>query len=253
VRLNFKSLGNSGNPVIILHGVFGSLDNWYSVGKKLSENFRVFLLDARNHGNSPHSSIFDYKFMAGDVIEFIQKHELTGCHLIGHSMGGKTAMNLACDSPELVDKLCVVDISPKHYMPHHQKVFEAFHSVQLNKITSRKDAEESLSATISDPGIRLFLLKNLARSEQGFTWKINLNVIEENIDEIGKGLDREKTFEGPTLFLKGDKSDYISDDDFYLMKSHFPEFKLITIPQAGHWVHAEQPDKLIEHVVEFLL
>ncbi|MEL6557277.1 MAG: alpha/beta fold hydrolase [Bacteroidota bacterium] len=249
--LNYRKLG-VGEPLIILHGVFGSSDNWQTLGKQFAEKYEVFLVDQRNHGNSFHHEEFNYKVMASDLIELIAHENLGKVNLIGHSMGGKTVMNFACMYPEKIDKLIVVDIAPKNYPPHHQQIFKAFHAVDLANIKTRGEADKQMSAVISDFGTKLFLLKNLKRTPEGFRWKVNLPVIEKNILEVGKGLDDDKSYNGETLFIGGGASDYIQETDHPVIKKHFPNSSIEMIPEAGHWVHAVKPNELFESVMKFL-
>ena len=251
MKLSYRILG-AGEPIIILHGVFGSSDNWQTVGKMLSEHFKVYLVDQRNHGNSPHSEEFSYSLMAADIKELMESENLTDANLLGHSMGGKVAMEFATTFPEKAKKLVVVDIAPKYYKPHHQQVLAAFRAVDLNQITSRGDAEASMAPIISEFGIRQFLLKNLKRSNEGFSWKVNLDVIEGSIENIGNGLANGRSYTGRSLFIAGGKSDYVKKTDHSLIASHFPDSQVIYIAGAGHWVHAEKPKELYESVYHFL-
>jgi esterase len=254
MKLNFRTLGegNSTTPIIILHGVFGSSDNWQTVGKFLSERYKIYLVDQRNHGLSPHSDEFNYHAMAGDLIELMDNESISKAHLIGHSMGGKTAMSVACIFPARVQSLTVVDIAPKYYAPHHQNILAGFHSVNLDSINSRTEADSQMSKVISHPGIRQFLLKNLIRKGDYFTWKHNLTSIEKNIEAIGEGLSNDCHFEEGTLFIAGGQSGYIQFEDHAEIKSHFPNSEIVAVEGAGHWVHAEKPKELIEVIIEFL-
>ncbi|MGB3464366.1 MAG: alpha/beta fold hydrolase [Cyclobacteriaceae bacterium] len=249
--LNYRKYGK-GEPLIILHGVFGSSDNWQTLGKQFAEHFEVYLIDQRNHGNSFHHDKFNYQVMADDLLALINKEGLKIVNLLGHSMGGKTVMHFACHFPNLVDKLIVVDITPKNYPPHHQKIFEAFHAVNLQEIKTRGEADQQMSTVISDFGTKLFLLKNLKRTSDGFSWKVNLPVIEKNILEVGRGLEENDVFNGETLFIGGGASDYITNDDHPLIRKHFPKAKIEMIAGAGHWVHAVKPKELYESVENFL-
>ena len=252
MKLNFRTLGE-GEPLIIMHGVFGSSDNWQTLGKVFAEKFKVYLVDLRNHGNSPHSDEFDYDVMVKDVVELMDDEGLTKAHILGHSMGGKVAMHLATQHPDKVDKLIVVDIAPKYYPPHHQQIFEGFHSVDLENLENRKDADEQMAKVISNFGVRQFILKNLDRKKDGsFGWKLNVGAIERAVENVGEGLEGDVTFEGTTLFIAGSKSDYITDEDHDLIREHFPKALIASVKDAGHWVHAEKPNELGEMVMEFL-
>ena len=251
MELYFNKLGSKGPALIIMHGVFGSADNWITLGRRFAENFTVYLVDLRNHGKSPHHHEHNYEVMAEDVNQLIKKLNVSEAYLIGHSMGGKVAMKMAVENDNLIKKMVIVDIGPKHYPPHHQQVLEGFRSVNLAKVDKRQDAEKMMSEKISHPAIRLFLLKNLQRNDDGsFSWKLNLDVIEEQIEEIGKGLEENEKSLLPVLFIRGANSDYISKEDEGLISNHFPNAKLTSI-KAGHWVHAEQPDALFEEVLNF--
>ena len=249
--LNYKEFGE-GQPLIILHGLFGSLDNWITLGKKFAEDYQVFLVDQRNHGLSFHSDDFSYDLMAEDLNQFIIEHEICSAHLIGHSMGGKTVMNFAVKHPEKVSKMIVADIGPKFYPVHHTEIIKALYSIDLSSVKARKEADEQLGKSITNFGIRQFLLKNLQRTEEGFRWKMNLDVIARNIEEVGKSSNQNDRFDHPTLFLRGDKSDYIKDDDFNLIHSIFSNSKVETVSNAGHWLHAENPAEFYEKVTNFL-
>lgn len=251
MQLNYKSLGE-GQPLIILHGLFGSLDNWLSIGKELADHYKVYLVDQRNHGNSPHSDEFNYTVMAEDLHGFIQEHKLENPIIVGHSMGGKTAMKFALNYTELWDKLVVVDISPKSYPVHHDTILEGLSSINVGNLDSRKEADEQLSEYIDDFGTRQFLLKNLSRKNGGFEWKMNLNVIKDNIEIIGEGMEEQLAIEKDVLFIRGEKSDYIKDKDSILIVQHFPNAAIETIEDAGHWVHAEQPEKFLKVLMKFL-
>ncbi|MEM9894807.1 MAG: alpha/beta fold hydrolase [Bacteroidota bacterium] len=252
MKLHYRKLGE-GKPLIVLHGVFGSSDNWQSLGKVFAEKFCVYLVDLRNHGNSPHSDEFNYDLMVADVIELLDNESIEKATLLGHSMGGKVAMHLATAYHERVDKLMVVDIAPREYPPHHQQIFDGFRAVDLQSLTSRKDADEQIAKVISNIGVRQFILKNLHRSPDGvFSWKLNVNAIENAANQVGKGLEKQVTYPGATLFVSGSKSDYIQVSDQALIKQHFPKALIKTVAGAGHWVHAEKPRELAEITFDFL-
>lgn len=251
MELNYKKLGD-GQPFIILHGLFGTLDNWMSVSKVLSETYTVYMVDQRNHGLSPKSEEFNYDVMAEDLNDFIEQHHIENPIVLGHSMGGKTAMNFAVKYPTKFDKLIVVDIAPKFYPVHHDTILEGLSSIKIEELKSRGEADKKLAEYISDIGVRQFLLKNIDRtSDGGFSWKINIPVIKKNIEVIGEGLPLQVATDKETLFIRGGKSDYVLDTDIDMMKTIFPNSNLITVANAGHWVHAEQPKALIEAVQDF--
>jgi pimeloyl-ACP methyl ester carboxylesterase len=241
--------------LIILHGLFGSSDNWHSVGNVFSKHFFSLVPDARNHGRSPHSDEFDYQVMTNDVAEFIQQQHLASVSLIGHSMGGKTAMLAALQHPELIDKLIVVDIAPRAYPPEHELIFEALNSIDLSAMVRRIDIETKLAQHISDAATVQLLMKNLTRDEQGkFRWKMNLPVIQKNYESINNSLLSQQTrFEKPALFIRGEHSEYILMEDLKPIAELFPRAELVTIKNAAHWVHADAPDDFAQTALEFLL
>lgn len=251
--LNYKVLGE-GAPMIILHGLFGSLDNWLTAAKSLAEDYKVFMVDQRNHGQSFHSEDFSYEAMARDLQFFVKEMKINNPILLGHSMGGKTILKYTSLFGDDFSKMIVVDIAPKAYPVHHQSILDAYHAVDLQKVERRSDAEDQLKPLVKNVGIRQFLLKNLNRDKDGrFSWKINLPVIEENIEEVGEGLPDKQISEKPVLFIRGENSDYIKDEDISLIKSLFPNANLVTIKNAGHWIHAEQPDAFLQTVQQFLV
>ncbi len=251
MKLNFRQAGE-GRPLIILHGLFGSGDNWVTVTKPLAENFQVFVLDQRNHGRSPHSAEHSYPSMTADLVEFIEGYNLDSPFVLGHSMGGKTAIQLALTHPDLVSKLIVVDISPRYYTPHHQDVIAGLSAVDLVNLKSREQAEAAMLPHLPEVGVRQFLLKNLYRTESGgFDWRMNLKDIIKNIENIGTE-NTGRPFNKPTLFLRGEKSRYIQEDDRVIISSLFSNSKIETIAGAGHWVQAEKPKEFVESVIHFL-
>jgi esterase len=253
LKLFFRKSGE-GKPVVILHGLFGLSDNWQTLGKQLAQNgFTVYLVDLRNHGNSPHSNEFNYDVLSKDVLELIEQENITNPTLLGHSLGGKTAMQFALHYPEKISSLIVVDIAPRYYEPHHQKVLNGLFSVDLNVIQSRGEAEKILASKIADVGTRQFLLKNLYWKESNkLDWKFNLKGIADTIENVGKEIKAENTFDKPTLFIKGEKSNYINDFDTTAIKKLFPESTILTAAGAGHWVPAESPVWFLESVLVFL-
>ncbi len=253
MELNYKTFGDVGDPVIILHGLLGSLDNWQTLAKRLSEQYRVFTPDQRNHGRSPHHPEMNYDVMAGDLLNFMDRHGISGAHLIGHSMGGKTAMHFATAYPDRVKRMVVVDIGPKSYPPGHDDVFKALGVIDPRALGSRREAEVLMARIIPGEALRLFLLKNLTREADGYRWKMNLPVIEEAYEEIRSGLPENRHSGHHTLFIKGGRSGYIDPGDWPQIQSVFPEATLATIPQAGHWVHADAPEVLLAMVRDFLM
>lgn len=251
MKLFFRELGD-GQPLIILHGLFGSSDNWLSIAKQLSEDYKVFSVDQRNHGNSPHDDLFDYPTMADDLYNFIQENKIHNPIIIGHSMGGKVAMQFAVNHPDMWDKLVVVDIAPKSYPVHHDKILEGLNSLKLGDLQSRGDADKQLAEYVPEIGVRQFLLKNISRDSTGFSWKINLPILTKNIEIIGAGLDGKLNSAKPVLFINGANSGYIKETDFGLIGEYFPEAVIHTVNNAGHWVHAEKPEEFMEVVTNFL-
>jgi pimeloyl-ACP methyl ester carboxylesterase len=239
----YSKIEGSGKPLLILHGFLGMSDNWKTLGVQFaSEGFEVHILDLRNHGRSFQSEEFSYELMVEDIIKYCEEHHLEKINLIGHSMGGKTAMLLAARYPELVDKLIVADIGPKYYAPHHQDILAGLNVVDFTLKPSRNEVEAILSNYIPDFGTRQFLLKNLYWQEPGqLAFRFNLAVFNEKITEIGVSLPADLVFEKPTLFIRGGNSNYILDEDFEAIKGQFPMASFETIPNAGHWLHAENP------------
>ncbi len=252
MNLYYRTIG-SGPPLIILHGIFGSSDNWGTLGRQFGEFRQVYLIDQRNHGRSPHDPQFNYQVMVEDLREFIIQHDLPKPDIMGHSMGGKTAMFFATKYPDMINKLVVVDIAPRAYPVHHDFILRGLAALPIDKLQSRQQADAELAHYIDNPAIRQFLLKNLQRTDQGFRWKINLPVIKENIAHVGQGLDPEDVFTHPTLFIRGGLSPYIQEEDYADIAAHFPNSKVVTIAGATHWVHADKPAELYKTVKDFLL
>lgn len=242
-----------GEPLLILHGYFGMGDNWKTLGKKFAEDYQVHLIDQRNHGRSFHSDEFNYELMVEDLFNYIKHHGLGKVNLLGHSMGGKVAMFFAVKHPQLVNKLLIADIGPKFYPPHHETILTALESVDFSTIRSRGEVDIIFQKFISEVGVRQFLLKNLYRkTRDSFDYRFNLKSLVINNDEIGIGLASNDQFLGKTLFLKGEKSRYITKDDETLITFHFPDNEIVTISKAGHWLHAENPVEFYQNVVEFI-
>lgn len=252
MSLFFRTMGD-GHPLIILHGLFGSSDNWLTVAKSLATSYQVILPDQRNHGRSFHSETFNYLSMAGDLAALLKKGSIENPIVMGHSMGGKTAMMLATQIDISIKKLVVVDIGPKAYPVHHDAILKGLNAIPLEGIGSRQQADDLLGNYVEETGIRQFLLKNLARKEGGgFEWKINLPVITDKIDNVGQALPAGSVFNNPTLFINGSKSDYLIEADKLLIREIFPKCQFRTIAGAGHWVHAEKPVEFLREITEFL-
>jgi len=250
--LHSKILG-TGEPLLILHGYFGMGDNWKSLANKFAIDFEVHLIDQRNHGRSFHTEDFSYELLTEDLYNYINHHQLKKVNLIGHSMGGKTVMLFATTYPNKVSKLIVADISPRYYSPHHQFILEALNTVDFSKITKRRDVEDVLANYIDEVGIRQFLLKNVYwKNKTELAYRFNLESLTENVEEVGVALPSFTVFEGETLFLKGENSGYIATDDKALIEAHFPNAKIETVKNAGHWLHAENPTDFYNYVVGFI-
>lgn len=244
----------SGQPFIFLHGFLGMSDNWKTLGNQFSEDhYQVHLLDQRNHGRSFHSDDFNYDVMVEDLIAYCEAHQLKNIILLGHSMGGKTAMLFAMEHPELVSKLIVADISPRYYPVHHETILKGLSALDFDILKSRGEADDVLKQYVSDFGTRQFLLKNLYwETKEKLGLRLNLEVLKANINEVGEALPMHSKFLKDTLFLRGDKSEYIAVEDEILIKTHFPEAKIVTISNAGHWLHAENPVDFYNEVSNFL-
>ena len=243
-----------GPDLFILHGFMGMADNWMTLGRRFAEHFRVHLIDLRNHGRSFHHNVMNYDSMREDVLHYADERNIGNFTVLGHSMGGKLAMHIACRHPENVSKLIVVDIAPKSYPPRHIPLLEALQSVDFSRMKRRADIDAHLSKSITSPAIRLFLMKNLKRKKDGgFEYKFNLPVLIRSYGEINRPLPGEYRCKGDSLFIRGSLSPYISPDDETLIYRHFPKAVIRDIPGAGHWVHAEKPDLLYDMVRDFCL
>jgi len=254
MKLAYREFG-TGQPLIILHGLFGQSDNWNSLAKRFAESgFRVFTIDQRNHGLSPHSTVWTYQAMAEDLKEFIETHQLRDPILLGHSMGGKTVMFFELLFSGIAQKIIVADIAPKAYEPHHDAVLKALNAVDFSDINTRKDAEAILSEYISDFGTKQFLLKNIYWREdetKQMAWRFNLTTITKEYDNVGVTIP-DGSSNVTALFVRGEKSNYVLDSDLETIENHFPNYRLETIANSGHWVHAEQPEAFLNCVLEFI-
>ncbi len=251
--LHAKILGD-GNALIILHGLLGMGDNWITLGRKFAnKGFQVHLIDQRNHGKSFHDDEMNYEVMVEDLHHYLSENKLTNISLLGHSMGGKTAMNFALKYPDLVKKMIIVDIAPKYYPPHHLFIFEAIEKLDLSIPRRRQELEKDLSQYIESSQIRQFILKNLGRKSDGtFYWKPNISVLKQSLSDLGQALPPMSSIPTDTLFIKGADSPYILKEDLSLIHAHFPKADITTITNSGHWVHAQQPKDFFQSSVNFL-
>ncbi len=252
LKLHFKTYG-SGRPVVILHGLLGMSDNWSTIARSLADQFLVFTVDLRNHGRSPHSEAFSYRSMVEDLRLFMEEQWLfEGAIVIGHSMGGKVAMQLAFDYPDLVQHLVVVDIAPISYPSSHDLILEVLSSIKLDDHDSRGSVAEEMLAQLQDERVVQFLLKNLRREKEKYTWRMNLPVIRREYQAGLAAPDPGASFEGATLFLRGGQSDYILPQHEPIIRSHFPSAKIQTIAASGHWIHADSPAPFLQAVRDFV-
>lgn len=255
MQLFYRTYGE-GKPFIILHGLFGISDNWVSFAKKIAElGYQVYILDQRNHGQSPQSPNFNYLALVDDLFEFIDEHELEDAVILGHSMGGKVAMRFALENPDYLSKLIVVDISLRQYPPrdHHLKVIRAMKKVDFSIVKKRQDVDAILSEDIELPRIRQFIMKNLYRKQKDeLAWRMCLDCIANNLDEMFDGIEPEQPLDKPTLVVRGGASDYVLDSDLQPLKIAFPQVDIKTIANATHWVHAEAPEEFYKYINDFL-
>ncbi len=253
----YSTILGKGQPLLILHGLFGSSDNWLTIAKSLAENFTVHSLDLRNHGHSPHNEEHNYTAMAEDIREYIAKHKLSQIYLLGHSMGGKVAMLFTLTYPELVKKLLVADIAPKNYRKSyagHIKILETINSINLEKLRTRKEIEDKIDKILQNKKVTLLIMKNLYRTKaKTFAWRINAPILYKQLENITKGTDDwiGKNCEVPAIFIKGEQSDYLSIEDNFIIKKYFKNSELTVIPNSGHWLHAEQPKLVINTILYF--
>lgn len=252
----YSTITGEGKAFVILHGFLGMGDNWKTMANQFAESgYQVHLVDQRNHGRSFHSEIFNYDVLAEDLKDYCDEHSLQDIVLLGHSMGGKTAMFFAMKYPELLSKLIVADIGPQYYAPHHQQILAGLQALSENESArkSRGEADEFLGTYISDWGTRQFLLKNLYwQKDKILALRVNLPVLTQEVENIGEALPTQTVYEGEVLFLNGLKSDYITPEDKPLIQAHFPNSQIIGIKNAGHWLHAENPEGFFKEVMQFL-
>lgn len=249
--LHYQQLG-TGENIVLIHGLFGSLENLNMVAKPLSEHFTVTNIDVRNHGLSCHIDDMSYSVLAQDIIDTIDHLNIENAHILGHSMGGKIAMQVALDFPERVNKLIVADISPIQYPAHHTKIIAGLQSIKLETLTNRTQADEQLSHSVEDKSVRQFLLRNIHKIDDQFRFKCNLNYIANCYPQIMAGYMGEKVFLNPVLFIKGENSDYITAEHRNTIMKLFPHSKAKIIQGAGHWLHAEKTVAFNKSVMSFL-
>lgn len=264
MELFFRKEG-IGSPLVVVHGLYGSSDNWINIGKRLAEKHTVYMLDLRNHGRSPFANSHTFNDMRNDLAEFFEKHNIEKATVLGHSMGGKAAMWFAVDFPENVEKLVIADIAPKDYLLLkedsqfylHQNILLAMQEIDFSKIHSREEVDDFMSQKIDDERIRQFLLKNVAKDKQTkmYYWRVNAEVLYSHLDEIVSGVnknwfdDRIPITSYPVIFIRGMKSKYILPEDEPMIKEIYPDSRIIDIPDAGHWLHAEQPELFMKAVM----
>jgi esterase len=264
MKLFYRTYGK-GPAIIILHGLYGSSDNWVTIAKKLSDSFTVYLPDQRNHGQSPHSDILDYNSMRDDLYELACDLKLNKFFLAGHSMGGKTAISFALKWPEMINGLLIADISPfvsektrESEYNQHLKILKAMLSIDLTKVSSRSEVQSILMEMIPSEKIRSFILKNLERGQNNsFSWRLNAASIYDNLEKIMQGIDRESGFSQqisgfPVIFLKGADSDYLPEDDYRDIQKVFPAAEFEEVRDAGHWIHSDKPDEVIKNIRRLL-
>ncbi len=249
----YSRIDGTGFPVVILHGLLGSSENWREVSKRLGRTYRVYGVDLRNHGQSPHSEIMTYPVMADDLREFFERKEISEAHLLGHSLGGKVAMQFASSYSDRVKKLAVVDIAPKAYPPSQRSILTALQQLELQSFESFAKIDTTLASAVPETGVRQFLMKNIARvPNTGFQWRIDLDSIANNYDDLTKAIIPAQKYDKPALFVRGGRSDYIQDANLASIREIFPRAELMTIASAGHWVHADATDEFLRVLTAFL-
>jgi pimeloyl-ACP methyl ester carboxylesterase len=252
LELFYRKFGE-GKPLFILHGLFGASDNWVTFGRQLSDHYQVIIPDMRNHGQSPHSDHWEYTAMADDIYQLASQLGYDQITILGHSMGGKVGMIFANNHPDMLAKLVAVDIAPRSYPIRHRTIIDGLLSIDLASIASRRAADDQLAKYVSELGVRQFLLKNLDRDDQNnFRWKLNLKTISDHLENVGLATYPHWPIEIPTLFIRGINSNYITDDDILDIREHFSDVAVESIGNAGHWVHAEQPEAFFNTAIAFL-
>jgi len=251
MKLHYQDSGE-GHPLIIIHGLFGSADNWRSMAKYFSRFYRVISVDLRNHGRSPHSDMQDFASMAADIEQLCGDLGLHKVHVLGHSLGGKVAMQFAAEQPAWVEKLVVVDISPRRYFSEHTPLMDAMLALDLKKLDSRSAVDAALADKVTDKSVRQFLLMNLQSGDEGLYWRINLPALKANYQQLMAPVCENATVSANSLFVYGSLSEYVTDEDRALIRQQFPQAQFQAIEKAGHWVHAERPQQFKQIVEDFL-
>ncbi|TDS61475.1 alpha/beta fold hydrolase [Myroides indicus] len=249
-----KIEGKGGIPFVVVHGYLGMSDNWKTFGRQMADfGYEVHLLDLRNHGRSFHSEDWSYEAMVQDIVNYMDYYQIPQAFVLGHSLGGKAVMKLAVQYPQKVQKMIVADISPRSYAPHHQDIMKALNAVDFSVQPTRQEVDDIIKQYIQDDSTRMFLLKNLYWKEPGqLAFRFNLDVFNRNEEVVGEGLPAKAIYTGEVLFIRGGNSKYIQEKDEVLIKQHFPNSAIKTIPNAGHWLHAENPQMFFEIVKEFV-
>ena len=250
--LHSKIIGGGEKIIVILHGLFGSGDNWKTYANRMAtKGFCIHLVDQRNHGRSFHSDQFNYNLLVLDLKYYLDHYKIDSCILLGHSMGGKTAMNFSLKYPEYVSDLFVVDISPRKYPIHHDKIIEALKSLDLNLIKTRKEAENKLSNFINDNVLSSFLLKNLYWiSKEKLAFRFNLNSLSKNLSNVGDEIINNSKFLNNSIFLRGEFSNYVEENDIISIHKNFPNASIITVPNSNHWLHIDNPDEFFDIILD---
>lgn len=252
--LFYNQYGESGPPLIILHGLLGEHGNWHTLSRTAFRKVaRVYAVDQRNHGRSPHADRIDYPSLAADLNDFIDRHQLAPAVLLGHSMGGKTAMQTALSYPDQVDRLIVVDMAPTADPPRHKDLLDALARIDPENYDRREAIDEALAEDVPSRPVRQFLLKNLDFDGEKYTWRMNLDAIRAHYGDLTAAVTADSTFERPALFVHGGESDYVTDEDLGEIHRLFPNADRVTIEEAGHWVHADAPNALAQVVTNFLV
>jgi len=248
------SQSGSGDPLVILHGLFGSSKNWQSLARQFAETFTVYNVDLRNHGLSFHDEAMSYSIMADDVSKLLQQIDLQSCNLLGHSMGGKVAMTLAASRPEFINKMIVADIAPVAYSRSYDNLIDPILAISLSNVGSRGEVDQQLAASITDPMLRGFLLQNLSREGDNWRWRVNWHAIKRNMTGL---FDfpltlSDRQIDTPTLFIRGENSDYVNTEGVTAIENHFSNAEIRTLANSGHWLHAEQPQAFLQRVLAYL-